>query len=216
MYAAHKLPRSLCLWHLQACRHPPSSVLTIKQEEWNLLTEEQRNIPKQHHLKGAGRAGDAGTKVTDLPYSPTSSSGDILWPVMSICSKDSCICIGSLPALLHASLTCITATTQIAWAESADEGTSRHSNQTQYTHNQCIECMPWACRHDSALLNLIPQCMQFDSTDQSCKTQAAGCTASGDRVTNKTDCKEGCAANHAYPNSIRSMCCKTRRLTLAR
>ena len=38
------------------------------------------------HRKGAGRAGDAGTNVTDLPYNPTSSSGVILCPVMSICN----------------------------------------------------------------------------------------------------------------------------------
>jgi hypothetical protein len=41
-----------------------------------------------YYRKGAGRAGEAGTKVTDLPYNPTSSSGVILCPVMSICSSD--------------------------------------------------------------------------------------------------------------------------------
>lgn len=74
------------------------------------MTEEQSNPPKQNHLKGAGRAGDAGTNVTDLPYSPTSSSGAILCPVMSIYSKYSCI--GSLTALLHALLNSITAAAQ--------------------------------------------------------------------------------------------------------
>ncbi len=60
-----------------------------------------------NYRKGAGKAGDAGTKVTDLPYNPTSSSGVILCPVMSICNEHQHVrsCLGLTHSLsVHHSL----------------------------------------------------------------------------------------------------------------